>query len=120
MLDRAQGVLIALRRCTVDAAFEEIGRASKRHRGAQVAHRRGAGRAGSGFADRRRHHGRRPLRVGPAVRAGQPVIERFMAFARRVRARYPNSASVRGHIVLVALCGRNEPLSVSSERVKPS
>ena len=32
MLDRAQGVLIALRRCTVDAAFEEIGRASKRHR----------------------------------------------------------------------------------------
>jgi len=49
MLDRAQGVLIALRRCTVDAAFEEIGRASKRHRGAQVAHRRGAGRAGSGL-----------------------------------------------------------------------
>jgi hypothetical protein len=32
MLDRAQGVLIALRRGTVDAAFEEIGRASKRHR----------------------------------------------------------------------------------------
>jgi hypothetical protein len=32
MLDRAQRVLIALRRCTVDAAFEEIGRASKRHR----------------------------------------------------------------------------------------
>ena len=32
MLDRAQGVLIALRRCTVDAAFEEIGRASMRHR----------------------------------------------------------------------------------------
>jgi len=43
MLDRAQGVLIALRRCTVDAAFEEIGRASMRHRVAQVAHRRGAG-----------------------------------------------------------------------------
>jgi len=64
--------------------------------------------------------GRRPLRVGLAVRAGQPVIERFMVFARWVRARYPDWASARGHIVLVALCGRNEPLSVSSERVKPS
>jgi hypothetical protein len=32
MLDRAEGVLIALRRCTVDAAFAEIVRASKRHR----------------------------------------------------------------------------------------
>jgi hypothetical protein len=32
MLDRAEGVLMASRRCTVDAAFEEIVRASKRHR----------------------------------------------------------------------------------------
>ncbi|HYZ69413.1 MAG TPA: ANTAR domain-containing protein [Mycobacterium sp.] len=32
MLDRAEGVLIALRRCTIDAAFEDIVRASKRHR----------------------------------------------------------------------------------------
>jgi ANTAR domain len=32
MLDRAEGVLIALRRCTMDAAFGEIVRASKRHR----------------------------------------------------------------------------------------
>ena len=32
MLDRAEGVLIALRRCTTDAAFSEIVRASKRHR----------------------------------------------------------------------------------------
>ena len=32
MLDRAEGVLIALRRCTTDAAFEEIVQASKRHR----------------------------------------------------------------------------------------
>jgi hypothetical protein len=32
MLDRAEGVLIALRRCTTDAAFAEIVRASKRHR----------------------------------------------------------------------------------------
>ena len=32
MLDRAEGVLIALRRCTMDAAFEEIVSASKRHR----------------------------------------------------------------------------------------
>lgn len=32
MLDRAEGVLIALRRCTTQAAFEEIVRASKRHR----------------------------------------------------------------------------------------
>ena len=32
MLDRAEGVLIAFRGCTVDAAFEEIVRASKRHR----------------------------------------------------------------------------------------
>ena len=34
--------------------------------------------------------GRRPLRVGLAVRAGEPVIERIMAFARWVRARYPD------------------------------
>ena len=32
MLDRAEGVLIALRRCTTDAAFAEIVGASKRHR----------------------------------------------------------------------------------------
>lgn len=32
MLDRAEGVLIALRRCTIDAAFGEIVAASKRHR----------------------------------------------------------------------------------------
>jgi AmiR/NasT family two-component response regulator len=32
MLDRAEGVLIALRRCTIDTAFDEIVRASKRHR----------------------------------------------------------------------------------------
>ena len=32
MLDRAEGVLIALRRCTIDEAFEDIVRASKRHR----------------------------------------------------------------------------------------
>ena len=32
MLDRAEGVLVALRRCTIDAAFDEIVSASKRHR----------------------------------------------------------------------------------------
>jgi len=32
MLDRAEGVLMALRRCTIDAAFSEIVRASNRHR----------------------------------------------------------------------------------------
>jgi AmiR/NasT family two-component response regulator len=32
MLDRAEGVLIALRRCSTSAAFEEIVGASKRHR----------------------------------------------------------------------------------------
>ena len=32
MLDRAEGVLVALRRCTIDAAFDEIVGASKRHR----------------------------------------------------------------------------------------
>jgi len=32
MLDRAEGILIAVRRCTTDAAFAEIVRASKRHR----------------------------------------------------------------------------------------
>jgi AmiR/NasT family two-component response regulator len=31
MLDRAEGVLMALRRCTIDAAFDEIVDASKRH-----------------------------------------------------------------------------------------
>jgi AmiR/NasT family two-component response regulator len=32
MLDRAEGVLIALRGCTINAAFQEIVSASKRHR----------------------------------------------------------------------------------------
>jgi hypothetical protein len=45
------------------------------------------------------------------------MIERIEAFARWVRARYPDWA---GHIALVALCGRDDPLSVSSERVTPS
>jgi ANTAR domain len=31
MLDRAEGVLVALRRCTIDAAFDEIVGASQRH-----------------------------------------------------------------------------------------
>jgi ANTAR domain len=31
MLDRAEGVLVGLRRCTVDAAFDEIVAASQRH-----------------------------------------------------------------------------------------
>ena len=90
MLDRAQGVLIALRRCTVDAAFEEIGRASMRHQVAQV-------RIAAALVTLTQDSpldvdamGRRPLRVGLAVRAGEPVIERIMAFARWVRARYPD------------------------------
>ena len=32
MLDRAEGVLVALRRCTINAAFDEIVGASKRRR----------------------------------------------------------------------------------------
>jgi hypothetical protein len=32
MLDRAEGVLVALRRCSIRAAFNEIVDASKRHR----------------------------------------------------------------------------------------
>ena len=32
MLDRAESVWVALRRCTIDEAFEEILNASKRHR----------------------------------------------------------------------------------------
>jgi hypothetical protein len=31
-IDRAAGVLVALRRCTVDKAFDEIINAAKRHR----------------------------------------------------------------------------------------
>ena len=31
MLDRAEGVLVGLRRCTIDAAFDEIVAASRRH-----------------------------------------------------------------------------------------
>jgi hypothetical protein len=32
MLDRAEGVLVVLRRCSIEAAFKEIVDASKRHR----------------------------------------------------------------------------------------
>jgi hypothetical protein len=42
------------------------------------------------------------------------------AAARWVRGRYPEWASRRGHIAVVALCGREGSLSVSSERVTPS
>ena len=31
MLDRAEGVLVGLRRCTIDDAFDEIVSASRRH-----------------------------------------------------------------------------------------
>ena len=80
MLDRAEGVLIALRRCTMDVGVEEIVSASKR-------------------------------------RAGEPMIRHAVsAVACWVRGRYPRWAPPRGHIALVALCGRDEQLSVSSER----
>ncbi|WP_160112809.1 hypothetical protein [Mycobacterium sp. 3519A] len=42
------------------------------------------------------------------------------AFACWVRARYPKWATVRGHLALAALCGRDKPQPVSSERVTPS
>ena len=32
MLDRAEGILVGLRRCTINDAFDEIVAASKRHR----------------------------------------------------------------------------------------
>ena len=48
------------------------------------------------------------------------MIERFVALAHWVRSRYPDWAPARGHIALIALCGRDDPLSVSSERVTPS
>ena len=48
------------------------------------------------------------------------MMERVEAFARWVRANYPNWAPAQGHIALVALCGRDDWLSVSSERVTPS
>jgi hypothetical protein len=48
------------------------------------------------------------------------MIERIMAFARWVRTCYPRWASPRGHVALIALCGRDDPLTVSSERVTPS
>jgi len=42
------------------------------------------------------------------------------AVACWVRGRYPQWAPTSGHIALVALCGRDEQPSVSSERVTPS
>ena len=48
------------------------------------------------------------------------MIDRIMAFARWVRTGYPGWASQRGHVALVALCGRDDPRTVSSERVTPS
>jgi hypothetical protein len=48
------------------------------------------------------------------------MIDRITAFARWVRTCYPDWATPRGHIALVALCGRDDPLTVSSERVTPS
>jgi hypothetical protein len=48
------------------------------------------------------------------------MIDRIEAFARWVRTRYPRWARAHGHIALVALCGRDAPLPVSSERVTPS
>ncbi len=47
------------------------------------------------------------------------MIERMVSFARWVRARYPQWAPATGHVPLIALCGREDPLSVSSERSRP-
>ena len=46
--------------------------------------------------------------------------EALEAFARWVRRGYPSWAPAQGHVPLVALCGRDDPLSVSPERVTPS
>jgi hypothetical protein len=43
-----------------------------------------------------------------------------LAFAGWVRKGYPAWASPHGHVALVALCGRDDPFSVSSHRVPPS
>jgi hypothetical protein len=119
-LDRAEGVLIALRHCTTEAAFGEIVRASKRHRvptlrmaAALVALAQDSPLDGDASAAAR-------LRVGFAARAGTQMIDRVVVFAGWVRGRYPDWAPARGHIALVALCGREDPHSVSSERVTPS
>jgi hypothetical protein len=48
------------------------------------------------------------------------MIARIEAFARWVRANYPSWAPPRGHLALVALCGRDDAVPVSSERVTPS
>jgi hypothetical protein len=48
------------------------------------------------------------------------MIERITALASWVRTCYPHGAPPRGHIALIALCGRDDPLTVSSERVTPS
>jgi hypothetical protein len=51
--------------------------------------------------------------MGPFIeaRGGVRVIERLLSsLARWIREPYPDWAPRRGHVALVALCGRNGPL----------
>jgi len=125
-LDRATGVLIALRRCTTEDASDELLAASKRHRVAPNAIARALVTLaeGNGRADDPAVHAvlyewgtlMNPTKAnanGPLARARRLIITVVCcpgAFAQWVRGDYPQWSSRRCHVAAVALCGQQGSL----------
>src|SRR4051812_26246746 len=131
-LDRATGVLIALRRCTTEDASDELLAASERHRvppGA-IARALVALAEGNGRADDPANHAVRyewgtlmnPTRAsanGPIARARQLIVTVACCpavFAQWVRGDYPRWSSRRCHVAAVALCGQHGSLLEETPR----
>ena len=126
-LDRATGVLVALRRCTCEAASDELLAASMRHRLPPVAVARAlVALAAGGECDDEpaiaaaRYEWGALMEQTSATRGGgaaswtrQAVLAVCCspaALARWIRGEYPSWSPRPCHVALVALCGQNGSL----------
>lgn len=125
-LDRATGVLIALRGCTTEDASDELLAASKRHRVPPNAIARAlvALAEGNGRADDPANHAvlyewgtlinpTKSRTNGPIARARRLIITVVCCpatFAQWIRGDYPPWSSRPCHVAVVALCGQQGSL----------
>ena len=126
-LDRATGVIVALRRCTCEDASDELLAASKRHRVAPVAVARalvalaeGRGSDEEPATSAARYEWGSLMEnagltkvPGAISRARQTLTALWCcpgAFARWVRGAYPVWSPEPCHVALIALCGQDGSL----------
>jgi hypothetical protein len=126
-LDRAMGVIVALRRCNCEDAGDELLAASKRHRVPPVAVARAlvalaeGSRADDGPATSAARYEWGSLMEQACVTESAAAMSRARqalmticccpaAFAHWVRGAYPSWSPKPCHVALVALCGQDGPL----------